>query len=120
MPVRSPTATGQTTDPLYQDGYSQFCYELPFMPGQTGYFDTPVVPTSAFAGGYNHAGLRLSRRHTGRLPKWMATASVPGWRDCQAEFRLSTSPTEVAGTQVLQPSRSVQRLQEVQLPPEQL
>ena len=23
------------------------------MPGQTGYFDTPVVPTSAFAGGYN-------------------------------------------------------------------
>jgi hypothetical protein len=41
------------TDPLYQPGYSQFCYELPFMPGQTGYFDTPVVPTSAFAGGYN-------------------------------------------------------------------
>jgi hypothetical protein len=41
------------TDPYFQDGYSQFCYELPFMPGQTGYFDTPVVPTSAFAGGYN-------------------------------------------------------------------
>jgi hypothetical protein len=41
------------TDPLFQEGYSQFCYELPFMPGQTGYFDTPVVPTSAFAGGYN-------------------------------------------------------------------
>ena len=41
-------------DPLFQDGYSQFCYELPFMPGQTGYFDTPVVPTSAFAGGYNN------------------------------------------------------------------
>ncbi len=41
------------TDPLYQSGYSDFCYELPFMPGQTGYFDTPVVPTSAFAGGYN-------------------------------------------------------------------
>jgi len=30
-------------------GYSQFCYELPFMPGQTGYFDTPVIPTAAFA-----------------------------------------------------------------------
>ena len=44
---------GQMTDPLYQDGYSQFCYELPFMPAQTGYFDTPVVPTSAFAGSYN-------------------------------------------------------------------
>ena len=41
-------------DPLFQPGYSQFCYELPFMPGQTGYFDTPVVPTSAFAEGYNH------------------------------------------------------------------
>jgi hypothetical protein len=46
--------TGTTPDPLFQPGYSQFCYELPFMPGNTGYFDTPVVPTSAFAGGYNH------------------------------------------------------------------
>jgi hypothetical protein len=43
------------TDPLFQAGYSDFCYELPFMPAQTGYFDTPVVPTSAFAGGYNTA-----------------------------------------------------------------
>jgi hypothetical protein len=43
-----------TADPLYQPGYSQFCYELPFMPGQTGYFDTPVVPVQAFASGsYN-------------------------------------------------------------------
>ena len=41
-------------DPLFNPGYSQFCYELPFMPGQTGYFDTPVVPTSAFSAGYNH------------------------------------------------------------------
>ena len=46
--------TGATPDPLFQAGYSQFCYELPFMPGQTGYFDTPVVPTSAFSEGYNH------------------------------------------------------------------
>jgi hypothetical protein len=46
--------TGPTPDPLFQPGYSQFCYELPFMPGQTGYFDTPVVPTSAFSEGYNH------------------------------------------------------------------
>ncbi len=46
--------TGTTPDPLFQPGYSQFCYELPFMPGQTGYFDTPVVPTSAFSEGYNH------------------------------------------------------------------
>ena len=45
---------GATPDPLFQPGYSQFCYELPFMPGQTGYFDTPVVPVQAFASGsYN-------------------------------------------------------------------
>jgi hypothetical protein len=41
-------------DAKYNPGYSQFCYELPFMPGQTGYFDTPVVPTAAFSEGYNH------------------------------------------------------------------
>ncbi len=41
------------TDPLYNPSYSQFCYEIPFMPGQTQYMDTPVVPTSAFAEGYN-------------------------------------------------------------------
>ena len=34
--------------------YSQFCYEMTFMPGQTWYMDTPVIPTSAFAAGYNH------------------------------------------------------------------
>ena len=43
------------TDPLFNPQYSQFCYEIPFMPGQTQYMDTPVVPTSAFAGaGYNN------------------------------------------------------------------
>ena len=47
--------TGATPDPLYNPQYSQFCYEIPFMPGQTQYMDTPVVPTSAFAGaGYNN------------------------------------------------------------------
>jgi hypothetical protein len=46
--------TSTSPDPLFQPGYSQFCYELPFMPGQTGYFDTPVTPTSAFSEGYNH------------------------------------------------------------------
>jgi hypothetical protein len=55
-PIPDPNHPGQMmVDPLFQPGYSQFCYELPFMPGQTGYFDTPVVPTSAFAGGYNPA-----------------------------------------------------------------
>ena len=46
--------SGPTPDPLYQSGYSQFCYELPFMPGQTDYLDTPVVPTAGFSEGYNH------------------------------------------------------------------
>jgi hypothetical protein len=46
--------TGITPDPLFNPAYSQFCYELPYMPGQTQYLDTPVVPTSAFSAGYNH------------------------------------------------------------------
>jgi hypothetical protein len=47
--------TAGTPDPLFNPSYSQFCYEIPFMPGQTQYMDTPVVPTSAFAGaGYNN------------------------------------------------------------------
>jgi hypothetical protein len=51
----SPTVNQMITDPLFTEGYSQFCYELPFMPGTTQYLDTPVVPTSAFAGaGYNN------------------------------------------------------------------
>ncbi len=51
----SPTNGQMITDPLYNPQYSQFCYEIPFMPGQTQYMDTPVVPTSAFAGaGYNN------------------------------------------------------------------
>jgi len=46
---------GATPDPLYNPQYSNFCYEIPFMPGQTQYMDTPVTPTSAFAGaGYNN------------------------------------------------------------------
>jgi hypothetical protein len=56
-PIPNPNGNGtMITDPLYTVGYSQFCYELPFMPGTTQYLDTPVVPTSAFAGaGYNNA-----------------------------------------------------------------
>jgi hypothetical protein len=53
-PIPGPGGT-MIQDPLYTPGYSQFCYELPFMPGTTQYLDTPVVPTSAFAGaGYNN------------------------------------------------------------------
>ena len=46
--------TGVQPDQLYNPGYSQFCYELTFMPGETFYADTPVVQTTAFADGYNH------------------------------------------------------------------
>ncbi len=53
-PIPGPGGT-LITDPLFNPEYSQFCYEIPFMPGQTQYMDTPVVPTSAFAGaGYNN------------------------------------------------------------------
>jgi hypothetical protein len=45
---------GTTPDPFYQSAYSQFCYEWTFMPGQTSYLDTPVIPTAAFAPEYNH------------------------------------------------------------------
>jgi hypothetical protein len=48
------SSSSAATDPLYNPAYSQFCYELPYMPGQTQYLDTPVVPTSAFSAGYNH------------------------------------------------------------------
>jgi len=46
--------TSNQRDPFFEYGYSQFCYELPFMPGRTGYFDTPVTPDAAFTDGYNH------------------------------------------------------------------
>src|SRR5207245_2266430 len=39
--------------PLFNPAYSNFCYENPFMPADTAYLDTPVIPVSAFAEGYN-------------------------------------------------------------------
>ncbi|PYY09741.1 MAG: hypothetical protein DMG69_09605 [Acidobacteria bacterium] len=51
--VTSPTFGQMITDPLFNSNYSTFCYENPFMPADTAYLDTPVVPTSAFAEGYN-------------------------------------------------------------------
>ncbi|MEN6587579.1 MAG: Ig-like domain-containing protein [Sulfuricella sp.] len=49
----SPTNGQMITDPAYNPAYSNFCYEWPFMPGQTAYLDTPVIPTMAFADRYN-------------------------------------------------------------------
>jgi len=51
----SPTLGQMITDPAYNPAYSNFCYEWPFMPGTTSYMDTPVIPTMAFADGYNLA-----------------------------------------------------------------
>jgi hypothetical protein len=55
-PIPDPAHPGQfMNDPLYNQAYSDFCYEEPYMPGTTTYLDTPVVPTQAFVGaGYNN------------------------------------------------------------------
>jgi len=56
LSIANPTYNQMITDPMYNPAYSQFCYELPYMPGLTTYLDTPVVPTQAFVGaGYNNA-----------------------------------------------------------------
>lgn len=53
-------ATGKMiTDPMYNPMYSNFCYTNPFMPGDTAYLDTPVLPVAAFAAGYNHVDCAL-------------------------------------------------------------
>ena len=53
-PIPDPANPGQMiTDPMFNPAYSNFCYESPFMPGQTAHMDTPVLPTMGFAGGYN-------------------------------------------------------------------
>ena len=49
----SPTLGKMITDPAYNPAYSNFCYENAFMPQDTAYLDTPVVPTQAYAEGYN-------------------------------------------------------------------
>ncbi len=51
--VTTPAQAKQITDPQYNPAYSNFCYTNPFMPSQTTYLDTPVLPIAAFAAGYN-------------------------------------------------------------------
>jgi len=53
-PIPDPNNPGQTiVDPQYNPAYSNFCYTFQYMPGATTYLDTPVLPVSAFASGYN-------------------------------------------------------------------
>ncbi len=54
-PIPDPVTGQLVTDPQYNPAYSNFCYTNPFMPGQTTYLDTPVLPIAAFAAGYNPA-----------------------------------------------------------------
>ena len=52
-PILAADGVTMITDPAYNPAYANFCYEQPFMPGTTTYMDTPVIPTQAFADGYN-------------------------------------------------------------------
>lgn len=53
-PIPDSSNPGQTVvDPQYNPAYSNFCYTFQYMPGTTTYLDTPVVPVSSFASGYN-------------------------------------------------------------------
>jgi len=52
---------GQSTpDALFQPGYSQFCYELPSMPGQTGLLRHAGRSGAGLLGGLQPSRLRLS------------------------------------------------------------
>ncbi len=51
--MNDPGTGAMSPDPAYNPAYSDFCYEWSFMPGLTSYMDTPVIPTPAFADGYN-------------------------------------------------------------------
>ncbi|BDG02334.1 Ig-like domain-containing protein [Anaeromyxobacter oryzae] len=58
-PIPDPVTGAPVTDPAYNPAYSNFCYTNPYMPGQTTYLDTPVLPIAAFAAGYNPADCAL-------------------------------------------------------------
>jgi hypothetical protein len=49
-------------DPQYNPAYSNFCYTFQYMPGTTTYLDTPVLPVSAFASGYNPPDCSMDTR----------------------------------------------------------
>lgn len=45
--------SGPTPDPNALPNYGNVCYTAQFMPGTTTYLDTPILPQSAFAAGFN-------------------------------------------------------------------
>jgi hypothetical protein len=82
-PIPGPIAGTMITDPLYTPAYSTFCYENPFMPGDTAYLDVPVIPTSAFAEGYNPpdcaypAGTPMIKSVIGTAGPYIASETTP-------------------------------------------
>jgi hypothetical protein len=60
-PIPGPDGT-LMVDPQYNPAYSNFCYTFQYMPGTTTYLDTPVLPVSAFASGYNPPDCSLDTR----------------------------------------------------------
>ncbi len=60
-PIQGPNGT-MIVDPQYNPAYSNFCYTFQYMPGTTTYLDTPVLPVSAFASGYNPPDCSLDTR----------------------------------------------------------
>jgi len=51
-PIPGPGGT-LMLDPLANPNYGSACYTLMYMPGATTYLDTPLLPSSAFAAGFN-------------------------------------------------------------------
>jgi hypothetical protein len=76
-PVPDPVSGQLVTDPQYNPAYSNFCYTNPFMPGQTTYLDTPVLPVAAFASGYNQADCQPQDQAPAILRVDAATAFGP-------------------------------------------
>jgi hypothetical protein len=53
-PIPDPDNPGvMIVDPKFNPAYSNFCYNMQYMPGTTTYLDTPVLPVSAYASGFN-------------------------------------------------------------------
>jgi hypothetical protein len=81
----SKTFGQKITDPYFNAAYSTFCYENPFMPADATYLDTPVIPISAFAEGYNPPDCAypdttpaIKEVHTGDGPgPWMHSTGNP-------------------------------------------
>src|SRR5262249_47675906 len=83
-------ATGRTiSDPAYSPAYSVFCYETPFMPGATAYMDTPVIPTMAFADGYNLADSEYPDA-TPAISRVTGSSGVPGpWVNAGGQLTIT-------------------------------